>query len=215
MLSSSQSLQSLPVMEARCAFGGHYSDDHRWGLSRGGVTFSDSPVSAYFIRTTAGMERSQAFGLTSFSDLRQELLCSVFVQPPGRLLPQRTDIGVLSAKPSPACGSVVSWGGGRVSVRKPYVQLCGMKTSPRRSEGDFEFQPQWVCTERGLGGTHTSDTVGTVLSHRIVAGLLLPTRFLEHTITAAWTMEGPPLYPLQHPHQPTFTVFNTGDLSSW
>ena len=47
----------LPVMEARCAFGGHYSDDHRWGLSRGGVTFSDSPVSAYFIRTTAGMER--------------------------------------------------------------------------------------------------------------------------------------------------------------
>ena len=47
----------LLVMEAGCAFGGHYSDDHRWGLSRGGVTFSDSPVLAYFIRTTAGMER--------------------------------------------------------------------------------------------------------------------------------------------------------------
>lgn len=150
--------------------------------------------------------------MTSFSDLRQELLCSVFVQPPGRLPPQRTDIGVLSAKPSPAVAQRSA--GGRVSVRKPRVQLCGMKTSPGRSEGD-EFQPQWVCTERGLGGSHPSDTVGTVLSHRSVAGLLLPTRFLEHAITATWTMEGPPLYPHQHPHQPTFTVFNTGDLSSW
>lgn len=75
-----------------------------------------------------------------------------------------------------------------------------MKTSSgRRSEDDFEFQPQWVCTEKGLGGTHTSDTVGTVLSHRIVAGLLLPTRFLEHAITTAWTMEGPPLIPSSTP----------------
>lgn len=83
----------------------------------------------------------------------------------------------------------------------------------RRSEDDFEFQPQWVCTEKGLGGTALL-IVGTVLSHRIVAGLLLPARFLEHAITTAWTMEGHPLATLINPHQPTFMVFNTGDLSS-
>lgn len=56
----------------------------------------------------------QAFGL------RRELLSCVSVQPPGRLLPQRAGVGVLSADAGPAVASVVTWG---VSVREPCAAL--------------------------------------------------------------------------------------------
>lgn len=131
----------LPVMEARCAFGGHYSDDHRWGLSRGGVTFSDSPVSAYFIRTTAGMERRPGLWVDQLlrSQAGTALLC--LCPASGEAASSEDGHWCAVSKTQPGLWLSGQLGGGRVSVRKPYVQLCGMKTSPRRSEGDFEFQP--------------------------------------------------------------------------
>ena len=101
-----------PVMEARCAFGGHYSDDHRWGLSRGGVNFSDSPVSAYFIRTTAGMERRP--GLWVDQLLRSQAGTALLGLCPASGEAAASEDGHWCAvsKTQPGCGSAVSWGAG-------------------------------------------------------------------------------------------------------